>query len=255
MKLESFLGKRIWIIGASSGIGRALAEKLAREGAKLALSSRDGKALETLQRNLAGGVHISLALDTRDYPAIMMARDEIISRWGGFDILIFGAGIYTAMRAFEIDLEEAKRIFEINFTGALNAVTAALPPMLAAHQGRIVIISSVAAYRGLPNSLVYGASKAALTNFTETLYLDLKPRGIDVQLVSPGFVKTRMTDNNQFKMPALISPEEAADNILAGIKEGIFEIHFPKRFTFFMKLLRILPNNLYFLIARKFTGM
>lgn len=253
--LKNFYGTKTWIIGGSAGIGRSLAENIAKEGGTVAVSSRDAKAISDLVSSLPGNGHLSLPLDVRDNIEVSSAKDRLIAAWGNIDVVIFAAGIYTPMRAFEINLEEAKRIFDINFIGALNSANSVIPHFVSRHSGTLVVISSVAGYRGLPNSLVYGASKAALSNFTETLYLDLKPRGINVHLVCPGFVKTRLTDQNEFKMPALITPQVAAEKIIEGIKKGEFDIHFPKRFTKVMKLLRILPYKLYFYFARKFTGL
>jgi NAD(P)-dependent dehydrogenase (short-subunit alcohol dehydrogenase family) len=143
----------------------------------------------------------------------------------------------------------------VNYTGALLLLDAVLPALLAQGRGHLSLVSSVAGYRGLPNSLAYGPTKAALTHLAEILYLDLKDRGIGVSVVHPGFVATPLTEQNNFHMPALISPAQAAQAMLQGWRDGLFDIHFPKRFTRVMRLLRILPYRWYFPLVRKFTGL
>ena len=154
-----------------------------------------------------------------------------------------------------MDAGQARSLVETNLIGALNASAVLVPAFCRSSHGAIAIVSSVAGYGGLPSSLVYGATKAALINFAETLYLDLAPRGIGVYLVNPGFVKTPLTDRNEFKMPALISAKEAAKEMIEGFENGKFEIHFPKRFTLWLKLLRLLPYRIYFPLVHKFTGL
>jgi short-subunit dehydrogenase len=159
------------------------------------------------------------------------------------------------MRATAIDLPDLLRHHEVNTVGALHLLHAVIPPMLARGQGHLSLVSSVAGFRGLPQSLAYGPTKAALINLAETLYLDLQPRGLGVSVINPGFVQTPLTAHNDFHMPALISPEEAAQAIVQGWSRGEFEIHFPKRFTRVMKLLRLLPYRLYFAAVRRITGL
>ncbi len=143
----------------------------------------------------------------------------------------------------------------VNYTGALRLLDAVLPHMLARHSGHISLVSSVAGFRGLPNGLAYGPTKAALINLAETLYLDLRAAGIGVSLINPGFVETPLTAQNPFTMPALISPAQAAQEILRGWSRGTFDIHFPRRFTRWLKLLRLLPYRLYFAAVHRFTGL
>lgn len=248
-------GKNIWVIGASAGIGAALAEELARRGARLAVSARSGEALEKLIAGLPQQGHITAPLDVTDPAALEAAKNRILAAFGSIDALVFVAGVYWPMRAFDIDAEKARQTFAINFTGAFNAVATALPEMLKKQAGQIVLFSSVAGFRGLPNGLAYGASKAALTNFAETLKLDLEDKGILVQVVHPGFVRTRLTDKNEFRMPFRIEPEEAARRVANGMEGGAFEIHFPRRFTWFMKWMRALPYSLYFPLTKKLLGL
>lgn len=249
----SLAGKNIWVIGASAGIGEALAAELARRGARMALSARNQKALEGLAAKL-GGDHLPLPLDVTDRASLEVAKDRLVKEWGGIDIMVFVAGVYTPMHAYEIDEGKAKQTFAINFNGAFNAIAATVPAMLEKKQGQLVIFSSVAGFVGLPNSLAYGASKAALTNLAETMYLELTDKNITVQVVHPGFVKTRLTDQNEFNMPFLIEVEEAARRVANGMESGKFEIHFPRRFTYFMKFLRVIPYPAYFWITRKLLG-
>lgn len=248
-------GKNIWVIGASAGIGEALSRELARRGARLALSARNAEALERLNTETGQQGHIVLPLDVTDRAALEAAKNQLVDQWGAIDMMVFVAGTYWPMRAYEMDEDKARQTFAVNFVGAFNATAAIIPPMLAKGAGRIVLFSSVAGFRGLPNGLAYGASKAALTHLAEVMKLDLEDKGIGVQVVHPGFVRTRLTDKNEFQMPFRIEPEEAARRVADGIESGRFEIHFPKRFTLFMKLLRILPYPLYFRMTRLLLGV
>jgi len=176
------------------------------------------------------------------------------------DLVMYCAGHYREMRAQDFSLEEMLKHQQINYVGALHVLDAVLPALQAratvrAAGGHISLVSSVAGFRGLPKSLAYGPTKAALINLAETLYLDLQPQGIGVSVINPGFVETPLTAQNDFAMPALITPAQAAQAILRGWAQGDFEIHFPKRFTRWLKLLRLLPYRLYFPLVRKFTGL
>jgi short-subunit dehydrogenase len=171
------------------------------------------------------------------------------------DLMMYCAGYYREMRATEFDLAEMLKHQQVNYTGALYLLDALLPAMRQRGAGHISLVGSVAGYRGLPKSLAYGPTKAALINLAETLYLDLQASGVGVSLINPGFVETPLTAQNRFSMPALISPAQAAEEILAGWADGEFEIHFPKRFTRLMKTLSVLPYALYFPAIRKFTGL
>jgi len=250
-KLDDWRGLRVWLIGASSGIGEATAKALMQRGASLALSSRNRDALTALAD---GKAHIAAA-DVTDRASLAAAFDEVRAALGGIDLAIVNAGTHRPVRAWELDAEAAEQLVQVNLVGAINA-SALLAPYFAAHgSGRLAITASVAGYGGLPTGLVYGATKAALINFAETLYLDLVPKGVAVHLINPGFVKTPLTDLNEFSMPALISSEEAAEEILAGIERGEFEIHFPKRFTRSLKLLKLLPYRWYFPLVHRITGL
>ena len=244
-------GLRCWILGASSGIGAALAQQLAQSGACVALSARRREPLQAMAARFAPGRSMVLPLDLADADAVARAAHELVAHWGAIDVVVVMAGDYRAMRAWDIDLAAARTMVEVNLMGAFNVLAAVVPAMLRQKSGTIALVSSVAGYCGLPKSLVYGPTKAALINLAETLFLDLRPRGIGVCVVNPGFVKTPLTEQNDFRMPALISAEEAAREIVAGFGRGEFEIHFPKRFTRVLRLLRLLPYRIYFSLIRR----
>ena len=179
------------------------------------------------------------------------AYQTILNQWGGLDLLLFVSGLYIPLRADQFDLEAAEKTIDANLLGPMRAVSIVLPAMLKAHAGHIAIVGSVAGYSGLPKALAYGPSKAGIINFCETLYYDLLPEGVSVHMISPGFVATEATAQNDFEMPALITAEKAAQEILSGIQKGEFDIHFPKQFSGFLKFLRILPYPIYFWIVRR----
>jgi len=251
-KIADWRGQRVWIIGASSGIGAALAEALDRRGVRVAISARRADKLQELADRMGRGTLV-LPLDITKVDEITAADQRLSEAWGGYDLVVFMAGDYTAMHAWQLDLAVARQMIEVNLMGFMNGLSVTIPRLMAAKAGGIALVSSVAGYRGLPKSLVYGPTKAALINLAETLYLDLHGKGLDVYVINPGFVKTPLTAQNDFKMPALISPEEAAAEIIAGFEQGQFEIHFPKRFTRTLKLLRHLPYSLYFRTIRNMT--
>lgn len=249
-RIRDWTGKRVWIIGASTGIGAALAAHLALAGARVALSARSQDKLDVLAANLPGA--LVLPLDVRDAAALAAAYATIVKQWGGADVTLFNAGTYAPMRAQAFDLAGMDHHFAVNYHGVTNGLAAILPDYLRrAHEHPLMaIVSSVAGLRGLPQALAYGPSKAALINLAEVLYLDLAPKGIGVTLINPGFVDTPLTQQNAFRMPALITVDEAARHILKGFAAGAFEIHFPKRFTGWLKTLRLLPYSVYFSLIR-----
>ena len=250
-KLADWRGQRVWLIGASSGIGEATAKLLMQRGARLALTSRSLDALTALAD---GNAHVARA-DVTDHASLRAAFESICATLGGIDVVIINAGTHQPVRAWELDAAAAEELVQVNLVGAMNLSALLAPYFAQSGGGRLAITASVAGYGGLPTGLVYGATKAALINFAETLYLDLAPRGVAVHLINPGFVKTPLTDLNDFKMPALIGADEAAREILAGIERGSFEIHFPKRFTRVLKLLNLLPYRLYFPLVHRITGL
>lgn len=253
--ITDWKARRVWIIGASSGIGAELARALIARGARVALSARSAPALAELALAATADQALQLPLDVTRPEQLASAFQAIRSRWSGLDLAVLLAGTHQPVRAWELDAQEARALVEINLMGVINATAVLAPAFSKDAGGAIAVVSSVAGYGGLPSGLVYGATKAALINFTEALYLDLAPRGVGVFLVNPGFVKTPLTDKNEFKMPALIPPAQAAQEMIRGFESGAFEIHFPKRFTLWLKLLRMLPYRIYFPLIHKFTGL
>jgi len=251
--IDSFANQRVWVIGASSGIGEACTHAFIKAGAKVALSSRRAERLNALAESGEPGQALVLPLDVTHQERLTSAYQAILEAWGGLDLLLFVSGVYTPLRADNFDFEIAQKTIDANLLGPMRAVSIVLPNMLKAHAGHIAIVGSVAGYSGLPKALAYGPSKAGIINFCETLYYDLLPQGVSVHMISPGFVATEATAQNDFEMPALITAKEAAEEILAGLQAGEFDIHFPKRFSGFLKFLRILPYPLYFWIVRRFV--
>jgi NAD(P)-dependent dehydrogenase (short-subunit alcohol dehydrogenase family) len=253
-RLKDWNGRAVWLIGASTGIGRATASALHARGATVIVSARNLDALNAFVAQHPGAV--ALPLDVGDAASVKAAAGSVLAG-GSLDCVVYCAGHYREMSASDFDLVDMLRHCQINYEGALHVLDAVLPHFLARPaslpQGHISLISSVAGYRGLPKSLAYGPTKAALINLAETLYLDLHRKGIGVSLINPGFVDTPLTAQNKFAMPALITPAQAAQEILAGWANGEFEIHFPKRFTYVMKLLQLLPYRASFAATRRLT--
>ncbi len=251
-KIRDWRGKRVWLVGASSGIGLALARHLHGLGAQVLVSARRPGPLEEFAAAHPGSV--ALPLDVTDREGVARATAQALAG-GPLDLVCYCAGHYHAMRATAMDLDDLLRHHEINTVGALHLLHALTPALLAQGHGHISLVSSVAGYRGLPQALAYGPTKAALINLAEILYLDLQPKGLGVSVVNPGFVETPLTAGNRFHMPALITADEAAREMVRGWERGQFEIHFPRRFTRVMKLLQLLPHRLYFAAVRRSTGL
>ncbi len=263
-RIDSWTGRVVWMVGASTGIGRATAAKLHAAGARVIVSARKKDALDRFVAEHPGAE--AIALDATDEAAMKDAVAQIVARHGRIDLACYCAGMYTPMRAQQFDLASAKAHIAVNYTGALVLLDVLLPQLLRQARaaggkaggtagGHISLVSSVAGFRGLPKSLAYGPTKAALINLAETLYLDLSPEGLGISVINPGFVETPLTAGNDFHMPALITPDEAAEAILRGWQAGDFEIHFPKRFTLFLKGLRHLGYGAYFAAVRRSTGL
>ena len=250
--ITDWQGRSVWLIGASSGIGLATAKALHAAGARVVVSARNAELLQQFVNTHPGAQ--AVVLDVADTAAIATAA-RYVQTQQGLDVVMYCAGYYQAMRAPTYSLPEMLRHLDINYSGALRVLDAVLPELLPQQRGHISFISSVAGFRGLPQSLAYGPTKAALINLAEALYYDVSPHGIGVSLIDPGFVETPLVAHNDFPMPALITPEKAASEILNGWRKGQFHIHFPKRFTRMLLLLRLLPYRLYFALVRKGTGM
>lgn len=256
-RLTDWKGQVCWLVGASTGIGRATAEQLHAAGATVIVSARNATALEEFAQTHAGGE--ALPMDATDRVAVHAAAQKIIDQHGRIDLVMYCAGHYKAQRATAYDLDEMQKHQQINVGGAYILLDAVLPHLLrqaaAKQRAHLSLVASVAGYRGLPNALAYGPTKAALINLGEILYLDLQPKGIGVSIINPGFVETPLTAGNTFTMPALITPGEAATQIIKGWAAGDFEIHFPKRFTLWLKAMQLLTDGLYFAAIRRSTGL
>ena len=251
--IKHWSGQVVWLVGASSGIGRATAKRLHQLGAQVVISARSTAALLQFERSHEGS--LGLPLDVNDHPAMQAAADTIVAKYGRIDLVVYCAGYYKAMRATQFDLAQAIMHDDVNYRGALRLLDVVLPLLLRQDSGHLSLVASVAGYRGLPKGLAYGPTKAALINLAETLYLDLQSRHIGVSLINPGFVETPLTEQNDFKMPALISADQAALEIIDGWEAGQFEIHFPKRFTLWLQALRHLSAGLYFKAVRRATRL
>lgn len=246
----------VWISGASSGIGRALALKLAGEGYKVAVTARSHEKLVELQTEASGlsGSIVVLDGDVTDAEDMEHIMASIEYEHGTLAMAILNAGVYLPVHAEDLNRADFEKSFAVNLSGVVNCLLPAIRHMKEKGQGQIAIVSSVTGYGGLPTGAAYGATKAALINMTESLKFDLDKMGIRIQLVSPGFVDTPATRKNAFPMPALVSVEEAARQIAAGLKSQAFEITFPKRFTTMLKLGRLLPYGAYFALVNRATG-
>ena len=244
------MSKNVWITGASSGIGKALAIKFAKEGWQVAASARRENLLKDLS-NQDPNIY-PFPLDVKNEDNAKKIFQNILEKFKTIDISVFCTGIHDPDAEKNLSSEKIREIMETNFFGTLNCIMAINNYFKEKKGGHISIVSSVAGYRGLPAAAGYCASKSALTSLAESLYFDFKRHSVRVSLVSPGFIKTPMTDKNKFPMPMIKSPEFAAEKMFIGLtKKNAFEIHFPIAFTLMMKLLKIMPNWLYFLLVKK----
>ncbi len=252
-------GMRVWIIGASTGIGAALAQQLAGLGANLVLSARGRDALDKIADRCRyrheDSILMVLPFDACDEKETLSATTQIRERLGSIDLVIYNAGTYEATRIDSLTAHGAEHALRLNLIAPIVATPMILPLILQApRDGRargFAFVASVAGYRGLPRALTYGPGKAGLTNFAESLWVDLHGIGLNTWIINPGFVRTRLTAQNTFDMPALIEPEDAALAIIKGFARSCFEIHFPKRFTYFMKLLQLLPIGWYLRLVQR----
>ena len=246
--------KVIWITGGGTGIGKAVAIKFANQGWKVAISGRREnilKEVEDINPNIK-----SFPLDVNDKVKCFEIMKNIKEEFGDIDICFFSTGTWDPKKEREIDVEQIEKVFKVNFFGTLNCIKSVEDHFRNRKNGIITIVSSIAGYKGLPNSTGYGPSKAALNNLAESLYFDFGRYNVRVCLVSPGFIKTPMTDKNDFKMPFLKTPEYSADKIYNGlINSNKFEIHFPKSLTLILKFFKIIPDRLYFYLVKKMTKL
>ncbi len=250
------MGKRVWCTGASKGLGRSVALKLAERGYDVAISARTLSDLESVVQeagDFAGRV-VPFVLDVTDEDAVTRTFADIESNLGALDLVILNAGTHIPVDAATLSVEPFRKLMEVNFMGTMHGVAAVVPKFMERRGGHLAVVASVAGYRGLPTSSAYGASKAALINMCEALKPELDRAGVTISVINPGFVKTPLTDRNEFKMPFLMDPDDAAEQMVRGLETGRFEITFPKRFTWGMKILRCLPYGLYFAISRRMSS-
>ena len=252
-RLQDWRGKVVWVVGASTGIGRATASQLHHLGAHVVVSARSAAPLQTFQAEHDGSR--SLTLDVTDADGMMQAASQVRQWCGPIDMVVYCAGHYKAMTSASFDLQEHLQHWRVNYQGALHLLAAVLPMFRQQGHGHISLVASVAGYRGLPKAMAYGPTKAALQHLADVLYLDLHPLGVGVSVVNPGFVATPLTAGNTFKMPGLISSEQAARSMLRGWAKGHFEIAFPKRFTVWVGLMRWLPHRAYFAAVNWITKL
>tara|TARA_B100001123_G_C15171519_1_gene971602 strand:+ start:165 stop:914 length:750 start_codon:yes stop_codon:yes gene_type:complete len=245
--------RNAWITGASTGIGNALAKRMAKAGWQVAASARSADKLEELSQ-ISNGAITSHPLDVTDEADAVRVAGAVWDEVGPIDCAVFAAGLHIPVDATKLTAAPFRTLFEINLMGVVHCLAGIVPRMVKRGAGQIAIVSSVAGYRGLPTASAYGATKAALINMTESLKFDLEPKGIKVQIVCPGFVRTPLTDQNPFPMPFLMEPDDAADRFYRGLMSNDFEVNFPRSFTTIMKQVCKLPHGLYMRAMRRGTG-
>lgn len=251
--VANWSGKRVWIVGASSGIGAALASELLAAGARVAVSARRREALDQIVAGHRNGV--AVPLDATESDAWAPAFSNVLTSLGGLDLVVLGAARYDPVHAWNFDVAQAEASFDLNVLSIYRALALVTPHFLAQGHGGIALIGSIAAYTGLPKAMIYGPTKAALRNLAEALYFELAPKGLSVYLISPGFVATPMTAVNDFPMPGLLTPPQAARCIVDGLARGKFEIRFPRGFAGAVKWLSRLPYRLRFSLLHLVTRM
>ncbi len=234
-------GKRYWLIGASEGLGRALAHVLSRRGVEVIVSARSEDRLRELVEELPGKAH-HVCVDVGDTGSVRAAAEKI----GEIDGMVYLAGVYWPLGADEWDPDKNEKMTDINYGGAVRCVGAVLPNMVARGQGHIVLTGSLSGFRGLPGAVGYGASKAAIMYMAEAMYADLRGTGVEVQLVNPGFIKTRLTDKNDFRMPFIMEPEKAAREVADHMASDDFKKSFPWAFGLMFRASQFLPDFLYY---------
>ncbi len=243
--------KTAWIIGASTGIGRQLAVDLAAAGVKVAASARSEDKLIELKAQ--SDLIVPFPVDIGSSEAVSTTNKAISEQLGSIDLVVICAAVWHPMGAKDFNAETAKQSFDINVGGVHYVLGAVMPPFMERGQGHIAIVASVAGYRGLPQAAAYGSTKAALISLAESLYPDLARYGVNMSIVNPGFVETPMTAKNDFPMPFIMTPQEASKRIITGLRKRKFEIAFPWRFVFFLKLARMLPYPVYFWYVSNFV--
>ena len=244
--MRDWPGKRYWIVGASAGLGRAVTQELSKTGAELILSARSTDELETLAEELPGRAQV-VPMDVADADSVARAAAEA----GELDGMVYLAGLYWPMTAQEFDGDKAAAMLDVNLTGAARVLGHVLPQMIERDRGHIVLTGSLSGFRGLSGASGYGASKAGIMSLAETLYADLRNSGVDVQLLNPGFIRTRLTEKNDFNMPFIMEPDVAAKAFVDHMQGNDFAANFPRAFGAMFRLSQFLPDWLYYRIAGK----
>ena len=239
--MRQFSGKRYWLVGASEGLGAALAEALSRAGAEVILSARNEAGLQAVASGLPGPSKCQ-PVDVTDADSVRRAADAI----GPVDGVVYLAAVYWPMPAVRWQAEQATAMADVNFTGALRVLGAVVPDMVARDSGHIVITGSLGGFRGLPGAIGYAASKAGVMSLAESMYYDLRKTGVDIQLVNAGYIRTRLSDKNTIPMPFIMEPEVAADRMLSHMSSSRFSTSFPTVFSWLFRISRFLPQWLYF---------
>jgi NADP-dependent 3-hydroxy acid dehydrogenase YdfG len=240
--MNDWQGKRYWLIGASEGLGAALAHKLNAAGVDVIVSARSEDRLKALVADLPGKASY-VTVDVSDRASVQAAAEQV----GQIDGMVYLAGVYWPMKAQDWDAEQAEAMADINFTGAIRAVGAVIPQMIARDAGHIVITGSLSGFRGLPGAIGYAASKAGTMSLAESLYADLRKTGVRVQVANPGFIRTRLTDKNDFSMPFLMEPEQAAREMFELMNDpGTFKRSFPTVFSWLFRLSQFMPDWMYY---------
>ena len=251
--IKNWAGKRVWLIGASSGIGAALAQALLAAGAWVTVSARRKEALLELTQPHPHA-HV-VAFDAGDAQAWPDAFERTLAAMGHIDLVVFGAARYDPTHSWELDLDQVQKSFDLNVVGVYRGISLLVPYFIKRGEGGLAIIASISAYTGLPKAVIYGATKAALNNLAQTLYFELESKGVSVYLINPGFVETPMTAVNDFEMPGLMKPAQAAQAIVAGFERGQFEIRFPRGFAGALRWISFLPDRWRFPLLHKITKL
>lgn len=239
--MREFAGKRYWVVGASEGLGRAVAHHLSRAGAELILSARSTESLQALAEELSGKAHVQ-PMDIGDDESVRKAGEAV----GAVDGVVLLAGVYWPFAAQDWNAEQATAMANVNFTGFIRVLGQVVPGMVARDAGHIVITSSLTGFRGLPGSIGYTASKAGTMSLAECMHADLRRTGVDVQVVNPGFIRTRLTDKNDFRMPFIMEPAAAAQEVFEHMQTDVFKRSFPTLFSWVFRLSQFLPDWAYY---------
>ncbi len=251
--VESQRPKTVWITGAGKGIGRAVARRLAQDGWTVAASARTEDDLASLASEFPPGRVHPYPLDVTDLGRTEATLGRIERDLGALDLAVLNAGTHIPFGVEDFSVEAFRQLVETNLMGTVHGLAQVIPAFIARRRGHIAVVASLAGYRGLPTAAAYGATKAGLINMCEALKPELELHGVRLTLINPGFVETPLTDRNTFPMPFLIPVEDAAERIIRGLARSQFEVAFPGRFAVLMKLLRLLPDRLFFALTRRMS--